>query len=423
MLRMSATGGKRVAVCFHEPHLGGATRSVERIVPLLSEQGWEFSFWVPRPSELYDDFAARGWDVDGAPHCIEYSIRAWRLAPGPHRRLAAVPEYVRRFQSFLDTRRPALVHANSVLTLAEAMIARRRGYPVMLHAHEMLPDDVRGRMLRRAAWRHLDQVVAVSRASAERLALNGHRPRIVYEAAPVPSEQVELRANPEPFRVGTVAVVSTRKGSDVFVEAARLLAERSGNGDYRFEMVGAASDAIERDWASDVIDRAREIGVSHIPSADVFARMREWDAFVLPSRADPFPIAMLEAMASGLPVIGANRDGIAEQVTPGAGLLVEPEDPRALADAISWMAAQSAEVRERIGARARDRVAGNFTLGHQAEALAEAYRATLAAAAEQAGSAGRRAPSVGRTAAPRPAHRPAAAAVPQAGVARTAGRG
>lgn len=420
---MSATGGKRVAVCFHEPHLGGATRSVERIVPLLSEQGWEFSFWVPRPSELYDDFAARGWDVDGAPHCIEYSVRAWRLAPGPRSRLAAVPDYVRRFQAFLDSRRPALVHANSVLTLAEAMIARRRGHAVMLHAHEMLPDNLRGKLLRRTVWNHLDQVVAVSKASAARFAFNGHRPRIVYEAAPVPSEQVSPRANPAPFRVGTVAVVSTRKGSDVFVEAARLLGERSGNGDYRFEMVGAASDAIEREWATDVIERARTIGVSHTPSADVFARMREWDAFVLPSRADPFPIAMLEAMASGLPVIGANRDGIAEQVTPGAGLLVEPEDPRALADAISWMAAQSADVRERIGARARDRVAGNFTLGHQAEALDGAYRATLAAAAERGASAGLRAPAARRTAGPRAADRRGAAGVPRAGVARTAGRG
>ncbi len=355
-------------------------------MPLLEREGWAFSFWVPRPSELYDDFAARGWDVDGARRCIEYSARAWRLPPGPAGRIAGVPGYLRRFSSFLEQRQPALVHSNSVLTLAEALISRRHGYPVMLHAHEMLPMDLRGRLLRRTVWRHLDLIVAVSQASAARLAYRGRLPEIVHEAAPVPEAAVTLRAAPKQFRIGTVAVVSTRKGSDLFVEAARLLRQRSGNGHYSFEMVGAASDAIEREWALDLIREAQKIGISHIPQTDVFERLREWDVFVLPSRADPFPIAMLEAMGSGLPVIGARRDGIAEQVAPGAGLLVEPEDPRALADAIAWVSSQSIEVRSRIGERARRLVAQNFTLEHQAIALGRAYEATLEAAAAQTGS-------------------------------------
>src|SRR5918996_1043868 len=293
------SAARRVVVCFHEPHLGGATRSVERIVPLLREMGWEFSFWVHRPSELHEELAGRGWDVDGEPRCIEYSVRAWRLPPGARRRLSEVPAYVSRFDGFLRERSPDLVHANSVLTLAEALIASRRGHAVLLHAHEMLLPNVRGRLLRRTAWRHLDQVVAVSQASAAAMAHDGRMPRIVYEAAPVPERQVTVRERPHPFTVGTVAVVSTRKGSDLFVEAARLLGERSRNGDFRFEMVGAPSEAIERDWAHSVLDRAKGIGITHVPSANVFERFAEWDAFVLPSRADPFPIAMLEAMASG----------------------------------------------------------------------------------------------------------------------------
>ena len=91
-----------IAVCFHESHLGGATRSIERIVPLLRDGGWEFSFWVPRPSELHDELTARGWDVDGEPRCFEYSLRAWRLPPGSRHRFAAMPSYVRRFREFLD---------------------------------------------------------------------------------------------------------------------------------------------------------------------------------------------------------------------------------------------------------------------------------------------------------------------------------
>ena len=383
------SAARRVVVCFHEPHLGGATRSVERIVPLLREMGWEFSFWVHRPSELHEELAGRGWDVDGEPRCIEYSVRAWRLPPGARRRLSEVPGYVSRFDAFLRERSPDLVHANSVLTLAEALIASRRGHAVLLHAHEMLLPNVRGRLLRRTAWRHLDQVVAVSQASAAAMAHDGRMPRIVYEAAPVPERQVTVRERPHPFTVGTVAVVSTRKGSDLFVEAARLLGERSVNGDFRFEMVGAPSDAIERDWAHSVLDRAKGIGITHVPSANVFERFAEWDAFVLPSRADPFPIAMLEAMASGLPVVGVRRDGIAEQVIPGAGVLVEPEDARALADGIAWIAGQGPDVRSRLGDRARERVAQSFTIRHQAEAMDAAYQATLDAHAARAASEGR----------------------------------
>ena len=372
----------KVVVCFHERHLGGATRSIERMVPLLADRGWEFSFWAPRPSELYDELAARGWDVDGAPRTFEYSLRALRLPPGAMRRAAAAPSYVRRFRSFLADRRPALVHSNSILTLAEALIARRQGTPTLLHVHEMLPLDARGRALRRAAWQQLDQVVAVSEACAARLEWRGNLPTIVREASPLPAEAVEIRESPRPFTIGTVAVVSTRKGSDLFVEAARRLQARNGRA-LRFEMVGDAHELIEREWALDVLERARRSGIDHVPHADVLERLRRWDAFVLPSRSDPFPISVLEAMATGLPVVGADRDGIAEQLRNGAGILVEPDDPEALADAIGWCADQPAATRAALGAEARRRVASSLTVDHQAEAMDAAYRATLARAAER----------------------------------------
>jgi glycosyltransferase involved in cell wall biosynthesis len=127
-----------------------------------------------------------------------------------------------------------------------------------------------------------------------------------------------------------------------------------------------------------VVADATAAGISHVPWADVFERFRHWDAFVLPSRSDPFPLSMLEAMASGLPVVGTRRDGIAEQITNGTGLLVEPEDPAALADAIAWMASQPASTRRRMGDAARGRVTASFTLEHHAAAMDEAYRATLA---------------------------------------------
>jgi len=361
-------------VVFHEPHLGGATRSVIRIVPILAARGWDFCFWVPRPSELFDHLSAEGHDVAGAPRHIEYSGRAWRLPPGPAARARSIPPYLRRFREYVRGRSPDLVHANSIMTVAEALTAHASGPAVLLHVHEMLPGDFRGRLLRRAAWR-LDQVVAVSNASAAPLRLNGRTPRIVYEGTPVPERVAEIRTEPRPFVVGTVAVVSTRKGSDTYVDAAQRVLSKSDA--IRFEMVGAPNDAIERDWANDLVSRAEAIGVVHRPQADTFDCYRSWDAFVLPSRADPFPIAMLEAMASGLPVIGTRRDGLAEQITDDCGILVEPDDPDALAQAIVSLAGRDAGERKAMGRAARERVASRFDLEHQAEAMHDAYLAAL----------------------------------------------
>jgi glycosyltransferase involved in cell wall biosynthesis len=263
------------------------------------------------------------------------------------------------------------------MTIAEAIAARSRGRGVLLHAHEMLPGGFRGALMRRAAW-SLDQVVAVSEASGEPLRWRGRSPRIVYEGAPVPDRPAEIRADPAPFTVGTVAVVSTRKGSDIYVEAARRLMAASD--DFRFEMIGPANEAVERRWAAELLECARQIGVVHRRRADTFECYRSWDAFVLPSRADPFPIAMLEAMASGLPVIGARRDGIAEQIADGCGILVEPENPAALAGAITSLAALGAGERRALGEAARERVASRFNLERQSDAMHEAYLAALGGA-------------------------------------------
>jgi glycosyltransferase involved in cell wall biosynthesis len=291
------------------------------------------------------------------------------------RRLRAAPAYLREFRRFVERQRPVLVHANSIYTVAEAIVARRAGSKALLHLHEMAPAGWKGRAARRLAWTRTDGVVAVSRASAADMSWRGKTPQIAYEAAPIPDHPVETRAEPRPFVVGTVGVVSQRKGSDIFVEAARLVGERDA---VEFRMVGAQSDGPDAAWAADVLRDAERVGVRHIPRTDVFAALREWDAFVLPSRADPFPIAMLEAMASGLPVVGTNVDGIAEQIAPGTGMLVEGDNPAALAEAILEMSELDRAKRAEIGAAARARVAGNFTIERQAEALDAAYEAVLA---------------------------------------------
>src|SRR3954468_2485622 len=269
---------RTVLVVFHQDVLGGATISVLRMVPHLEKRGWRFVFWVDRPSSLFDELKRRGLTVSGGRRPVAYSLAALQQPPGLRRRVLEMPSYLRSFRRFIRQTSPSIVHANSLFTLAEALAARATGTPTVMHIHEMLPTGWKGRAGRRLAHA-AGEVVAVSQASGADWSRNGNSPRIVYEAAPIPEEQVGLRKEPRPFRVGTVGVISTRKGSDIFVEAARRVA--STQDDVTFQMVGAPTDALEVDWAREVLEAASSAGVSHKMQANVFEELAGWDAFVL----------------------------------------------------------------------------------------------------------------------------------------------
>ena len=74
------------------------------------------------------------------------------------------------------------------------------------------------------------------------------------------------------------------------------------------------------------MERAERSGIHYAGHVDMAAELAKLDVFVLPSRRDPFPLTVLEAMAAGVPVVGTRVDGIAEQLAGGAGILVDSED-------------------------------------------------------------------------------------------------
>ena len=195
----------------------------------------------------------------------------------------------------------------------------------------------------------------------------------MYEGCEAPADPPPLPGG-ERLVVGTVGVIARRKGVDVFLDAAELAARRGMPVEFR--LVGSPTDPLDAAWGRGIPGRAAALGIRHLPSADVGKELAGWDAFALASRHDPFPISMLEAMAHARPVIGARVDGIAEQITPDAGLLVEPESGTALADAIAVLAEMPAGRRAEMGAAARRRAA-EFSVERQAQALDAVYERVL----------------------------------------------
>jgi glycosyltransferase involved in cell wall biosynthesis len=107
--------------------------------------------------------------------------------------------------------------------------------------------------------------------------------------------------------------------------------------------------------------------------SNVQALIPAFDIAALPSRSEGLPVAILEAMAAGVPVVATNIDGIPEAVIDGeCGYLVASEDHVALANRLMELL-ESSERRSTMGARGRERIVTDFTFPVQAEKYAALY--------------------------------------------------
>lgn len=203
-------------------------------------------------------------------------------------------------------------------------------------------------------------VVAVSESLAEQVrphlpASLRERVRVVHNAAdsalfyPAPRDQEPAR---ERLRITTTGRAIRDKGADVLLDAVRLL----GRKDVEVCVVGSAGfdpyaplTAYEQSLRQLADACAATIRfVPSMPRPALGAFLRDSDIVVVPSRwPDPCPLTVLEGMATGVPVIGSDIGGIPE-LLGDAGVLVKPQDPRALADAIEPLL-DDAQLRARLG--------------------------------------------------------------------------
>jgi glycosyltransferase involved in cell wall biosynthesis len=106
------------------------------------------------------------------------------------------------------------------------------------------------------------------------------------------------------------------------------------------------------------------------------------DCMALPSHSEGSPLALLEAMAAGLPVVGTAVGGVPEVATDGeTALLVPARDPRAFASALARLLSDETLARS-LAARASARVAADFSPEARARALVEFYGGLVHAKAE-----------------------------------------
>jgi glycosyltransferase involved in cell wall biosynthesis len=176
-------------------------------------------------------------------------------------------------------------------------------------------------------------------------------PMELFRAAPSPAQG-------PPLRLLAVARLCEKKGLDTLLDACALLRARGVPFALRLFGDGPERGSLEARAASHGLAGQVHFGGA-VPQEEIAREMRACHAFVLPCRRDRngdmdgIPTVFMEAMATGRPVVSCAVSGIPELVRDGeTGLLVPPNDPAALADALARLAAD-ASLGPRLGTAGR----------------------------------------------------------------------
>lgn len=183
--------------------------------------------------------------------------------------------------------------------------------------------------------------------------------------------------NPGEFRITTVGNIRPVKGHDVFIRAAATVVQKFPK--ISFSIAG---EVLEPPYFAELQALVQELDLAnHVRFEGGVTNLRQLfaaaDIFVLPSRSEGFSNAIIEAMASSLPVVATDVGGNAEAVKDGVtGFLVPPEDPGALAAAILRLLSDPLQARA-MGAAGKNLVSEKFTSEAMMNRIADAYRNLL----------------------------------------------
>jgi glycosyltransferase involved in cell wall biosynthesis len=185
----------------------------------------------------------------------------------------------------------------------------------------------------------------------------------------------------EPPTILFIGVICRRKGTVELARAGALLRDR-GIVDWNLVVVGGQGPTPEAEYAEIVAEftTAGLLGSLVGPEYgdQVKSRLAASDIFVLPSFLEGQPIAIIEAMASGLPVVASSIGAVPDLIRDGLeGRVVEPGDIEALADALGELILDQLS-RSRMAASARQRAEDLYSLERLSAELDRIYRAVLA---------------------------------------------
>ncbi len=364
----------------HEPTMQpGAAAFVERmtVVPPWSRAAIaaQWHWWLRRPRQLAGVWVGA---VTGNLRSPGFLVRALLVIPSA----AAFARTIERLE--LDH-----VHAHWATHPAfAAWVVHRltgRTYSFTAHAHDIYVDrSMLDRKLAEAAF-----VVTISDYNRRRFhdwfGRDADRVEVIHcgvdPSVFTPRDPVAVgraTGSERPLEVVTVATLQQQKGHTVLVDAAAILAGRGvpvhvrflGDGEERATIAGVIHEAGLDDSVELMGRQPRDVVAATVAAADVVVQ----PSIVLGSgKTEGIPVALMEAMAAGAPVVATSVSGVPELVEDGVtGRLVPPNEAVALADALVAIRADPATT-ARLAVAGRARVLADFDLRSNTRRLAERF--------------------------------------------------
>ncbi|HXF56069.1 MAG TPA: glycosyltransferase [Actinomycetota bacterium] len=330
---------------------GGAERLVVGCARLGRRFEYEVAYCLPWKDALVPDLTAAGIPV----HCLGADARRW----------------ARRLRSLVRERRVDLVHAHSPAVAVAARVTLPSSVPILYTEHNVWP---RYRPATRwgnaVTFSRNAHVFAVSQEVANSIRyppflrwlplppveplVHGIDPARVAGWGQPDGARRELGIPDGVPVVTSIANFKPHKGHAHLVRAAQMV--RRAVPEARFVLVGAGP--LEREVRRQVVALGLEGAVVFTGSREDAPRIAAAsDVFLLASEHEGLPIALLEAMAMGCPVVATRVGGVPEVVRHGRdGLIVPPSDSAASAEAVTCLLLDP-ELRRSMGEAARGRAA------------------------------------------------------------------
>jgi glycosyltransferase involved in cell wall biosynthesis len=369
----------RLALLFEYPTLNGGERSMLQALELIDPGEFEMIALAPSSGRLAN--ALRAVSVQHVP----FDQRDAR-----NLRLPRV-EVCQRLVATMHDTSPSLLHANSLsMGRLTGVASKHLTIPCTAHLRDIIG-------LSRAAINDLNRnraLIAVSQATRDfhvAQGLSAERTSVIVNGVdcerfrPRPKTQSlcrELNIPDASFVVLTVGQIGLRKGQDVLAAAAPAISKCVPY--VEFVIVGERNSSKEETitYEANLKNAFARAGLGarlHVLGYrdDVDRLMNEADLLVHPAKQEPLGRVLLEAAASGLPIVATNVGGTAEIVADDlSARLVASNDQAELAGAVIELASD-ARLRARLAAAARQRVTDEFTPRAAAKHLTEVWRRAI----------------------------------------------
>jgi glycosyltransferase involved in cell wall biosynthesis len=284
-----------------------------------------------------------------------------------------------------ERQKPDVVHTHGYRPdVVDAGVARGRGIAVISTCHGFIDAGFKGRIYQwaqRQALRRFDAVIAVSEPIAGRLLDAGVArsrihlvPNAFAAAKEVLSRDAARRELGLPMDrpvIGWVGRLSREKGPDVAIDAFARTALAGAS----LAVIGTGPDEASLRARAEVLGVAdRVLWCGAVPDAGRF--FPAFDAFLLSSRTEGAPMALLEAIASTVPVVATRVGGVPDIVDGDSGLLVENEDVEAMAAALAQTLTDPGNARARA-VSARQLLDTRFNIEEWLSRYESIYRSVL----------------------------------------------